>query len=52
MTRDAHGLVQLQQGDVRPVLNAVVVGVGDDPADGQQLVLVIQVLLTQLHPEV
>ena len=52
MTGDAHGLVQLQQGDVRPVLNTVVVGVGDDPADGQQLVLVIQVLLPQLHPEV
>ena len=49
---DAHGLVQLQQGDVRPVLGCVVVGVGDDPADGEQLVLVIQVLLPQLHPEV
>lgn len=48
---DVHGVPKLQQGDVRPVLSYVVVGVGDDPADGQQLVLVIEVLLPQLHPE-
>ena len=50
MAGDPHGLLQLQQGDVRPILNHVVVGVGDDPADGQQPVLVVQVLLPQLHP--
>lgn len=49
---DIHGLLQLQQGNVRPGLDSVELRVHDDPADRQQLVLVVEVLLPQLHPEV
>lgn len=48
---DVHGVHELQQGDICPSLSCVVVGVRKDPADGQQLVVVIEVLLPQLHPQ-
>jgi hypothetical protein len=45
MAGDLHGVLQLQQGDVRPCLDGVEIRVGDDPADRHQVVTVIEVLL-------
>lgn len=48
---NVHRVSEFQQGNVCPILGDVEVRVGDDVAHGQQVVMVIEILLTKLYPE-
>lgn len=48
---NVHRVREFQQGDVCPILDDVEVRVCDDLAHSQQVVMEIQVLLTELYSE-
>lgn len=51
IVRNVHRVCEFQQGNVCPILDDVEVGVCDDLAHIHQVVMVIEVLLTELYSD-